>query len=240
MNPISWENPILTVLRVVAFDLDDTLYPERSFVLSGFQAVAQWAQTEWGISATDTYRALEADFLAGVRGNTFNRWLDSHQISGKEALSSLLEIYRSHQPNLELYPDVLPALDMLQNQYSLALITEGYRGVQERKIQALGVRDRFEFVHVGGEDERENWKPSPYPFQRLCAHFSIRPEQGVYVGDNPAKDFHGARALGLMTIRMRREDGLHAEAAPPEESYSADMTIQTMADLESAILTEGI
>ena len=35
-------------LRVV-FDLDDTLYPERAFALSGFAAASAWASGEWGV-----------------------------------------------------------------------------------------------------------------------------------------------------------------------------------------------
>ena len=29
---------------VLVFDLDDTLYPERQFALSGFQAAGRWAK----------------------------------------------------------------------------------------------------------------------------------------------------------------------------------------------------
>jgi putative hydrolase of the HAD superfamily len=230
----------LTALQVVAFDLDDTLYPERSYVLSGFQAVASWIDSTWGIPAADTYKELEDDFQKGIRGNAFNRWIEAHQIGGQEVLLRMIEVYRSHQPSLELYPDVRPVLDTLQDRCSLGLITEGYRGVQERKIEALGILDRFGFIHIGGENEREIWKPHPHSFQHLCAHFSIQPEQGVYVGDNPAKDFHGARLVGLKTIRIRREGGLHADEIAQDESYAADKIVSTMAEIESAVLTEGI
>ena len=35
---------------VLVFDLDDTLYPERQFALSGFDAAERWAAAELGIS----------------------------------------------------------------------------------------------------------------------------------------------------------------------------------------------
>ena len=240
MNPSFWKNRRLTVLRVIAFDLDDTLYPEWSYVLSGFRAVAAWVETAWGIPMQETYRELEADFWAGTRGDTFNRWLKAHGPPAEDALGKMIEIYRTHQPRLEPYPDVLPVLRSMRERYSLALITEGYLEVHERKLLSLGIRDRFDFIHIGSEDQRELWKPSPYPFENLCAHFSIQPEHGVYVGDNPAKDFYGARSVGLKTIRLRREDGLHANLAPEDERYRADRTVTTMHEVETIIVAERI
>jgi len=45
---------------VLVFDLDDTLYPERQFALSGFAAAGSWAEAELGIAglAADMTRLL--------------------------------------------------------------------------------------------------------------------------------------------------------------------------------------
>jgi len=37
---------------VLVFDLDDTLYPERQFALSGFTAAGRWAEAELGIGVS--------------------------------------------------------------------------------------------------------------------------------------------------------------------------------------------
>jgi hypothetical protein len=37
--------------RAIVFDLDDTLYPERDYVLRGFRAVAAWSDPNLGIPA---------------------------------------------------------------------------------------------------------------------------------------------------------------------------------------------
>ena len=34
---------------ILVFDLDDTLYPERQFALSGFAAAGRWAESELGL-----------------------------------------------------------------------------------------------------------------------------------------------------------------------------------------------
>ena len=67
-------------VNVVLFDLDDTLYAERDYVFSGFEAVARWAEPRLGLPAKESSAELRRLFDCGVRGNTFNRWLESHQI----------------------------------------------------------------------------------------------------------------------------------------------------------------
>ena len=64
--------------QAIVFDLDDTLYPERAYVLSGFRAVAAWAAGELGLPVTQGFAELRRLFDDGVRGDTFNRWLESH------------------------------------------------------------------------------------------------------------------------------------------------------------------
>ncbi|MGQ9635778.1 MAG: HAD family hydrolase, partial [Bryobacteraceae bacterium] len=57
----------------VAFDLDDTLYLERDYVRSGFEAVGEWAKERLGIGDF-TQRAWRW-FQQGRRGDIFNQVL---------------------------------------------------------------------------------------------------------------------------------------------------------------------
>ncbi len=60
----------MPALRAVVFDLDDTLYPERAYVLSGFHAVAAWAEEQLKIPRRLGFAELRQLFEDGVRGNT--------------------------------------------------------------------------------------------------------------------------------------------------------------------------
>ena len=53
---------------VLVFDLDDTLYPERQFALSGFTAAGRWAAAELGIAglAADMTRLLDGGHLGAL------------------------------------------------------------------------------------------------------------------------------------------------------------------------------
>ena len=64
----------------VVFDLDDTLYAERDYVLSGMGAVAAWVEAELGSGADEAFAELVALFDQGVRGRVFDLWLQDQQL----------------------------------------------------------------------------------------------------------------------------------------------------------------
>lgn len=219
----------------IAFDLDDTLYPERTYVLSGFQAVANWAEQALGIPAQVGLGRLSDLFQAGVRGDTFNRWLRGYALPEQPWLEDMIKVYRDHRPNLAPYPDVIPCLKALQNECTLGIITEGVQRVQEMKLQALRLPVPFASVIITDITERDHWKPSVVPFQRFLLDVGIPATHTWYIGDNPRKDFRGARKLGISTVRLRRDDGLHREQEPLELADRPDCEIHSLSELSEII-----
>ena len=90
--------------HAIVFDLDDTLYLESKYVLSGFRAVADWLCPKIKEDRHAGYRQLEALFNAGVRGDTFNVWLAGYRLAPEDWITPLVEIYRDHTPRLEPLP----------------------------------------------------------------------------------------------------------------------------------------
>lgn len=215
----------------VVFDLDDTLYPEWAFVRSGFTAVDHWLTAQHQVRGF--FERAWRLHLDGVRGRIFNRALELLQIPVTATLiSEMLAVYREHTPAIEPYPDTLASLDALGAHFQLALLTDGYAAVQRRKVNALGLADRFAAVVYSVDLGREYWKPSPAPFLAVARMLGDATTPRVYVGDNPAKDFLGARSVGWRSIRIRRPDGEHAtrEAQPGCEP---DVEVPSLASLTS-------
>jgi putative hydrolase of the HAD superfamily len=223
--------------RAVVFDLDDTLYPEREYVRGGFEAVARWASESLGEKPQAVFDELWAMFEAGVRRDTFDRWLQRRGRAPEAERAEMIEAYRRHRPRLAPYPDVVPALEGLHGKARLGLITEGPRAVQDAKLDALGLRSWFDKVVVLGEEERTDWKPSRLPFDRWLQGSEIRPETAVYLGDNPAKDFLAARRAGWASIRVRRSDGLHRQEEPLGPEARPDREISDLQSLTSILGT---
>ena len=196
-------------MKVVCFDLDDTLYKEIDYLKSAFQEIAEYAAAHRE-GCSDSVRMLSI--------KAYKRMLDSYQY-GLNAFTELnrflgvglpisdyLYIYRNHKPKITLSKDVTNTLDALKrDNIQLGLITDG-RSVQQRnKIEALGL-DRW----IGADDfviseEFGSEKPAlanyEYFMKRYpgCSDFT-------YVGDNPDKDFIAPKALGWETICLK-DDG---------------------------------
>ncbi|MBT6277477.1 MAG: HAD family hydrolase [Chromatiales bacterium] len=219
----------MTALHVV-FDLDDTLYPERSFALSGFRAADVWAAERWGISGLG--RDMAALLDAGHLGGLFKLSLEKHRPEADEHdLAELVKIYRTHPPDIELFADARTALDECAEFGPMGLITDGTHWMQENKVGALEIANRFQKIIYTGAlgPDRQYHKPSPRAFELMEAALAGDGVRLVYVGDNPAKDFIAPNQRGWETVQIiRPEKGIHdptsvaPEGAPKHSLTSMD------------------
>jgi FMN phosphatase YigB (HAD superfamily) len=74
--------------------------------------------------------------------------------------------------------------------------------VQRRKLAALRqIARRLDVVVMTEELGPGHAKPSPDGFRVACRLLDVSPADAVYIANDPRKDFEGARAAGLRTIR---------------------------------------
>lgn len=221
--------------RALIFDLDDTLYPERDFVASGFRAAGEWIASRFGLAAEQTAADLMALHDNGARGDTFDRWLEGHGLAVGGNLGGLVEAYRRHVPAIRPYDAVPGLLERLRGRYRLGLISDGLAEVQKRKLDALGLAASFEAVVFSDLYGREFWKPSIKPFEVALEKLECPAVEAVYIADNPLKDFLGARRLGMAAIRVRHPGGYYAACEPPTPEHAPDLEIDDIGRLEGII-----
>jgi len=224
----------------VLFDLDDTLYPEFSYVKSGFRAVARTLTSD-----TTTQDVLVTEMLelfASSPSGVFDRLLErfSHTDWARDAsksISRMLHAYRTHSPDIELYADVVPTISLLRwHGMKLGVITDGRADGQHAKLDALGVSRLVDVVIVTDSlgPGRRYWKPSTRPFELALSELGVAAANAVYVGDNPSKDFHGPSRLGMRTVHIRRSDALNLyeqKAVGGQNWLHADHVIDDLDDL---------
>jgi len=84
------------IFQLVAFDLDDTLYPEQEFVHSGFTAVAQHLAGLGLIDAESFFNTATSLFIAGARGNIFDLALERLTVVFPAVrIAELVRVYRN-------------------------------------------------------------------------------------------------------------------------------------------------
>jgi putative hydrolase of the HAD superfamily len=194
----------------VVFDLDDTLYMERDYARSGFCAVGKWCADRLGIEGFQ--QQAQALFDEGRRGDVFNATLDRlGVVCDAVTIAMMVKVYREHFPDIKLLPDAVECLERFQGLVHLGLLTDGNPISQWAKIDALGLRYRFDAIVVTGEWGVEFFKPHLRGYQYLESKLEICRGQFVYVADNPTKDFFAPRTLGWNAIRVRRPSSLHEQ-----------------------------
>jgi len=220
-------------MPVLVFDLDDTLYPELSYVHSGFRAVAAFLSPVLGASADTLTAALMADEAASGRGQLFDNLLRRYGRWSKTLVTACLRTYRQHQPRLTLHPDADRCLTRFAA-WPLYLVTDGHKEVQARKVAALHLPDRVRYAYLTNRYGRHRAKPHPHVFELICRRERVAPEQVIYVGDNPRKDFVGIKPLGFKTVRILRGNYAHLEA---DAAYEAHRRIHSLEELTEEFLT---
>ncbi len=200
-------------IQAVVFDLDDTLYRERDYIRSGYQAIDRhlggdgkyarwmWRRLQAGRSR-HTFDALGRRFCMGLT---------------RRDVAELVEVYRHHVPDIRPCRGTTELLGSLRKGgLKLALLSDGFLPAQQLKLDALGLAEMFDTVLFTQSIGREAWKPSEIGFRRLRRRLATPHEGLAYVSDNPAKDFVAPNALGWLTLQWRRAGQIHADnPAPP-------------------------
>ncbi len=215
-NRMSDETVRLTDVAVVVFDLDDTLYPERQFAWSGFEAVSNWLRQRMDCPGDPACRMREL-FDGGCRGRVFNEllaeWACPH---AADWLPQMIECYRNHTPVIRLHPDAQSALEKWQGRFQLSLISDGPLATQQNKVRALGLQSVFRPLVLTGQWGESFRKPHPRAFEYVETETGCCGSQCVYIGDNRLKDFLAPNRLGWRSVCVCRENGIYANAEAPE------------------------
>lgn len=120
---------------------------------------------------------------------------------------------------VQLYEDVLPALEQLRSRYRLFTASNG-----NADLGRIGLAHYFERTiaarHVGA------LKPDPAVFHKVIEGTDLQLHEVVYVGDDPQLDVEGARRAGMQAIWIDRQG-----AAWPAEIEPATHTVRSLAEL---------
>ncbi len=223
----------MIMIQAILFDLDDTLYDEMQFVKGGFKAVSLRFSKENNLDKNEVYQLLLDVLEEHGRGHTFDIALKKLGLYKKELIPKLVEVYRTHKPNLSLYPGVRDVLSALRKQgYKLGLITDGNPKVQRNKVEALKLNDFFDCTIFSDEYGIIKQKPNPFPYQKAIEELKISARETIYIGDNPYKDFITAKKLGVYTVRVIRGQYKNVKL---KKEFEADCQIRNLGELLNII-----
>nr|MDE6668055.1 HAD family hydrolase [Muribaculaceae bacterium] len=169
---------------VVVFDLDDTLYDEADFVLSGIDAVLPLLGSIEGLDTDECRRVMrEAVTRHENHYSALECCLDHVGVREQVSMENIVTALRNHRPcHIELRPGMKQALDELYSRgVILGLLTDGRSTTQRHKIEALDISHYFDSdaIRISGETGVDKYMAAAYRWFRE----RYPGKKYVYVGD---------------------------------------------------------
>ncbi len=202
-------------IRVITFDLDNTLWDVEPALIKAEQAQQDWLlrhrpgavehfdhealwefkKSVWRrhphllhhVSQMRIQMLYELQVQAG--------YPDEEAHSGaRQAFATFLE--QRHQ--VSLYEEALDVLERLSRDYTLGALTNG-----NADIYKTDAAEYFDFAFLAEEVGAS--KPHPDMFEAALAKSGAMAHQIVHVGDNPDHDIQGAQSVGMHTVWMNSQ-----------------------------------
>jgi len=225
------------MIRVVSFDIDDTLYDFQSASRRALGFVLQRVRDALGPAADGMDREeMIADLIAQaasmpnpcvdlpeLRRRSFLRTLRRYGSEDAALAAELNHVYLEHRfETIQPFDDAREVLSRLARHYTLCAVSNG-----EQDLGQLGLDDLFSFVALPRDAGVD--KPDPRIFRVAMARASCGPREFVHVGDSETSDVLGAKAAGAYAVWFNPNK---CSALAPTR---ADAEIRTLADLPGVI-----
>jgi putative hydrolase of the HAD superfamily len=198
-------------VRLISFDLDDTLWPCHPVIRGAEQACYDWLRRE-APRLTERYspEALRehrlalgraqpaiAHDLTEVRLRSLRELL--RQAGYAEDLADAAsDVFRAARNRVTPYDEVIEGLQRLRGRFTLVSVTNGNSQIEQTPLHAS-------FHHSLTAAEVGAAKPDPAIFHAASARSGVPLEAFLHVGDDPLRDVEAARAIGLTTVWVNRE-----------------------------------
>lgn len=219
-------------VRAICFDLDNTLWDVWPVIMRAEQKMYDFLAERYPrVVASMTIEMMRAareqtaaahpqmrhDFTF-LRKQTLRE--HAQEFGYAEAMvEEAFDAFIRARNEVDLYPDVLPALEKLRARYRLFTASNG-----NADLSKIGIAHFFERTiaarHVGA------LKPDPAIFHKVIEDTDLRSHEVVYVGDDPLLDVEGARGAGMHAIWIDREG-----SEWPTQIAPATYTVRSLTEL---------
>ena len=222
----------LQSIKVVSFDLDDTLWDCEPAIIRAERVLHQWLTENTPKIAerydVDALRAHRMSFNAkfpeltcdvtALRKASLAALMDEVNYPVEYAEIAFSTFYRARS-EVDLYHDAISVLESLKQGYSLTALTNG-----NADLDIAGVNHLFDDVQRASVSLAP--KPAPDMFHVTADNLAVRPHEILHIGDNPETDVGGSHNAGTMSVWFNQRNDTW-----PDHLQPADIEISGLGEL---------
>jgi len=225
-------------VRAVLFDLDHTLFDTEKTERHALSAVASAAEVPLGRHAIEAYRTINThvwgEYRAGritskeLRVLRFHLWLekmDRDPAPAKTLAPMYLDAFSSRGDLIAGASAAVRGVAKLG--LRLGVVTNGIDRVQRRRLNASELAGSFSVVVTS---ERAGFtKPDPRIMELALKRLRVRPEEALYVGDDPHVDGLVANRAGVPFVWF------NPQRTKPAANVAVHYQITALAELRAVL-----
>ena len=225
---------MLSQIKVIGFDADDTLWVNEPFYqevekkfcqimkpyLIEKETSAELFKTEmqnleiYGYGAKGFLLAMIETSLRATQGKITTTEINKIIEIGKTLLTM----------PIQLLEGVENVLQKLQGQYKLILVTKGDLLDQERKLQNSGLIDFFHHIEIMSDKHENNYK-------KLLSRLDIKPEEFLMVGNSIKSDILPVINIGAKAVHVPFEVTWQHESNHSTPDSETFITVSEISEL---------
>jgi 2-haloalkanoic acid dehalogenase type II len=198
-------------IRAICFDLDNTLWDVWPVIRRAEQVMYDFLALRYPKAVATTsieamrdsrarvaldYPHMAHDF-SFLRKQALREQASAHGYS-QDMVEEAFDVFLGARNQVELYAEVMPALELLYRRYRLFTASNG-----NADLGRIGIRHFFERTIAAREVGA--LKPEAVVFHKVIEGTDLTPAEVLFVGDDPELDVEGARLVGMRPVWVNRE-----------------------------------
>ena len=225
-------------IRAITLDLDDTLWEINPVIYRAERLLWQWLSTNYPkipqrFAPGDMLRMrLEVVEEFSDRSHDF-RFLRKTVLErvalaagySPDLVEPAFGVFDEARNDVELFPDVMPDLEVLFEQFTIVAVTNG-----NANLHTIGIGHLFHGIITAADAGAA--KPAQSIFDKAVEEAGVSPSEVLHVGDHPEADIDGARQAGLRTAWVNRTG-----ESWPDHLEPPDAQVSTLTELRKLLET---
>ena len=180
-------------------DLDDTLYNEVDFVISGYNHIYKWISKNLNLDVQ--YKPNKKDVINNIK-NHIQTFIKKNNFEEKYSIK-FIKLMREHKPNISLSNSNLKKLKVISEKFkNLVLVTNGRSISQRNKLHSLNIKKFFREILISEEFGFK--KPDKIFYEKLIEKY--KNYNLIFIGDNIEIDLITPINKSLKTILIRNQN----------------------------------
>ncbi len=202
-------------IKSISFDLDDTLWPLMPNIMEAEKNTNEWIKENFPGTAAllGKQDVIEIrDKLIKEDPNLMNQISDLRKLMfyelniragyGKEESENMaeeaFEIYFKGRNAVTFYEGVIETLELLKNDYSLGVVTNG-----NADLKVIGIDNLFDYIFSAADLNAH--KPDPVMFEAVIQKTGFEAKEICHIGDHPINDVKASLDFGMAPIWFNNE-----------------------------------